>query len=128
MFRLSLCRPALLLVLALLLATPWDATAGPRLGGTRSRAAVSESAGPDLFSGFLSFFSRLWEKAGCKLDPHGQCIPEEKAGCKLDPNGQCIPTPQVDAGCGLDPHGLCAPVQVDAGCGIDPHGGCVSGQ
>lgn len=111
MFRLSLCRPALVLALALFLAAPWDAAAWPRLGGTRSRAVVSESAGPDVFSGFLSFLSGLWEKAGCKLDPHGLCAPV-----------------QVENGCTIDPHGGCAPVQVENGCRIDPHGGCVSGQ
>lgn len=129
MFRLSLCRPALVLALALFLATPWDAAAWPRLGGTRSRAAVSESAGPDLFSGFLSFFARIWEKAGCIIDPHGQCIPAPQVenGCGIDPHGACAPV-QVENGCTIDPHGGCAPVQVENGCGIDPSGGCVSGQ
>lgn len=110
MFRLSFCRPALILAL-LLLTAPWEAAAGPRLGNVQRRAAFSESAMPDLFSGFLSFFARLWEKAGCKLDPHGQCIPI-----------------QIENGCGIDPDGRCAPVQTENGCTIDPHGGCVSGQ
>jgi len=109
MYRLSFCRPALVLALLLLVAAPWEAAAGPRFGGGQRRAAFSDSATPDFFSGFLSLFSKLWDKAGCIIDPHGQCIPEK-------------------AGCGLDPHGLCAPVQVENGCTIDPHGGCVSGQ
>jgi hypothetical protein len=108
MYRLSFCRPALVLALLLLVVAPWEAAAGPRFGGAQSRAAFSDSATPDLFSGFLSFLSKLWSKAGCILDPNGQCIPEK-------------------AGCGIDPHGQCAPTQVENGCTIDPHGGCVSG-
>jgi hypothetical protein len=127
MFRLSFGRPALVLALVLLFVAPWEATAGPRLGGAPRWAAFSDSAIPDLFSGFLNFFSNLWSKNGCRIDPHGQCIPEEKAGCILDPHGQCAPL-QVENGCGIDPHGLCAPIQVENGCTLDPHGGCVSGQ
>lgn len=110
MSRHSFGRSAVILALALLLATPWEAAAGPRLGGALHRTAFSDSATPDFVAGFLSFVSRLWDKAGCILDPHGQCVLEEKAGCGLDPHGQCIPT------------------QVENGCRIDPHGGCVSGQ
>lgn len=34
-----------------------------------------------------------------------------KAGCGLDPNGQCQPAPQPtsEIGCGLDPDGRCNP-------------------
>ncbi|HSF44163.1 MAG TPA: hypothetical protein VLT87_30530 [Thermoanaerobaculia bacterium] len=125
MYRLSICRPALVLALLLLVVAPWEAAAGPRFGGAQRRAAFSDSATPDLFSGFLSFFSNFWSKAGCKLDPHGQCIPEDKAGCILDPHGQCAP--EEKEGCGLDPSGRCIPIQVENGCAIDPHGGCVNG-
>lgn len=110
MSRRSFGRSAVILALVLLLTAPWEAAAGPRLGDTLRRAAFSDSATPDFVSGFLSFVARLWDKAGCILDPHGQCVLEEKEGC------------------GLDPHGLCTPIQVDNGCRIDPHGGCVSGQ
>jgi hypothetical protein len=127
MYRFSFCRPALVLALLLLVVAPWEAVAGPRLGGAQRRAAFSESATPDFFSGFLGVLSKLWDKAGCILDPNGQCAPEEKEGCGLDPSGRCIPI-QVDAGCGIDPHGQCAPIQTENGCGIDPSGGCVSGQ
>ena len=111
MYRFSFCRPALVLALLLLVVAPWEAAAGPRLGGAQSRAAFSDSATPDVFLELLSFFARLWEKAGCKLDPNGQCAPV-----------------QIDNGCSLDPHGQCAPIQTENGCGIDPSGGCVSGQ
>jgi hypothetical protein len=106
MFRLSLRRPALVLTLAVFLVTPGEVVAGPRLPGVQLRA-FSDS----INSGFLSFFSKFWEKAGCKLDPHGQCLPST-----------------IDNGCGIDPDGRCVPVKVDNGCSLDPNGRCMSGQ
>ena len=87
MFRLSLRRPALILALAVFLVTPWEAAAGPRVEVAQRRDVFSDST----FSGFLSFFSKLWNKAGCLIDPHGRCIPSTiDNGCSLDPHGGCI--------------------------------------
>ena len=91
MYRFSFCRPALVLALLLLVVAPWEAAAGPRLGGAQRWAAFSNSATPDFVSGFLSLLSKLWDKAGCILDPHGQCAPiQVENGCTLDPHGGCL--------------------------------------
>ncbi len=104
------------LIAALLLATallvPGPAAAEPL------NARGSWTPG-DLLAQMESLFTRLWNKAGCKIDPHGACIesqsasvPSQKAGCKLDPHGACIESqsaavPSQKIGCGLDPHGRC---------------------
>jgi len=71
------------LVLCLVLATPW-ASAAP------VRSEEEPVAGS--FVGWLWEVVGGWsEKAGCRVDPNGRCIEEqEKAGCQLDPFGRCI--------------------------------------
>jgi hypothetical protein len=41
-------------------------------------------------------FVRLWEKAGCEIDPSGKCatspvVQAPNAGCEIDPSGKCAP-------------------------------------
>lgn len=63
------------LLLLTLLAAPWSATAEPA----------------DFFSRLLRLLPGLWEKAGCLIDPSGQCAPvTTDAGCEIDPNGRCM--------------------------------------
>lgn len=40
--------------------------------------------------------ARLWEKAGCEIDPSGRCVTPPvvqtpNAGCEIDPSGKCLP-------------------------------------
>ncbi|HEX6862224.1 MAG TPA: hypothetical protein VF414_05365 [Thermoanaerobaculia bacterium] len=63
------------LVLLTLLAAPWSAAAEPA----------------DFLSRLLRLLPGLWEKAGCLIDPSGQCVPvSPDAGCLIDPDGECI--------------------------------------
>ncbi len=68
------------LLLITVLAVPWAAAA--------DRAAPA----PDLFHRVWSFFTSLWSKTGCHIDPDGHCgipqiLPDE--GCNVDPLGRC---------------------------------------
>ncbi len=66
------------------------------------------SAPSGLFDPLWAFFSSLWDtKAGCGMDPNGQCLPAPKIGCELDPDGRCLTAPKI--GCELDPYGRCNP-------------------
>ena len=64
-----------------------------------------------LWAFFSSFWSGATEKAGCGMDPFGQCAPavqpKSDAGCGADPDGRCLPKtqPSMDAGGGADPNG-----------------------
>jgi hypothetical protein len=72
----------------------------------------------ELFAGAWRLLARIWTKEGCRIDPHGGCLPESTV------------VPSSDEGCGIDPHGVCigtATSTSDNGCGIDPHGGCIGG-
>ena len=121
-------RTVLLLLVAVLIAMPWAASAA---GPQSPRPARALQAGElDLFS-----FSRIWSfltrKNGCGIDPDGLCAP--KNGCEVDPNGHCLPHGSSlvtgDNGCGLDPSGHCregqSPVQTKNGCELDPNGRCL---
>ena len=104
MFRNSLPKLVLVLVLSTLLAAPtagWSA--GRRFPGGDAGARSSAPESPLAL--FWSYLSGLWEKTGgtengCGLDAHGGC----PAG--TDANGSA--SPNTDAGCGIDPHGGCA--------------------
>jgi hypothetical protein len=93
MFTVSMRRKTLLLVLVMILVTPWASAAGQQVESPRSIQAVERAE--------LDFFSRLWNflrtgnKAGCNIDPSGRCTPQNpppqtKAGCHIDPSGHCI--------------------------------------
>ena len=58
----------------------------------------------EMFVGAWSLIARirrggptLRTKNGCKLDPHGACLPEPSS----------TDSASSDNGCGLDPHGVC---------------------
>jgi hypothetical protein len=90
------------LVLALCLVAPLaSATQRPQEGQTAT-VKFSLPTTSEMFVGAWSFLVRirrggpaLRTKNGCKLDPHGACLPDPGA----------VSTP--DNGCGLDPHGVC---------------------
>jgi hypothetical protein len=92
--------------LTALLGAPLASEAAPRA------KAAGRATAP--FSWIWSFLAQAWEKAGCRIDPDGLCVPEApkntKEGCLIDPNGRCVTGPQAvpDNGCHIDPFGLCA--------------------
>ncbi|HEX4960020.1 MAG TPA: hypothetical protein VF173_04220 [Thermoanaerobaculia bacterium] len=97
MSRIPLARSVLLLLLALFAAVPFVSAAAP------PDRAVSYEAGrfvsPPLFSRLWSWLTAIWEKNGCGIDPHGNCLPGTGAapaplptaakGCSIDPDGRC---------------------------------------
>lgn len=83
----TLCRIAVLFLLAVLLTAPWSAAAEPRAAGDPS---------PRAFSSAWSWLSALWNEIGCIIDPNG--------GCRDSSAGEAG---QRDIGCGLDPSGGC---------------------
>jgi hypothetical protein len=103
-------------------------------GETRRRGPQFGSASFIQMVG--NFFTSLWEKIGCEIDPWGRCIVspsedhqgstpqggiQEKTGCRIDPFGVCVAdpggqggsdsneSPIPKAGCKIDPLGACAP-------------------
>lgn len=88
-------RKAILLLLTSILAFPWAASAGSRLGSARS-VAPSTSAFLDILGRAWTFLTSDRNKEGCHLDPDGLCAP-----------GSPKPTIQTDTGCHLDPNGGC---------------------
>lgn len=60
-----------------------------------------------LWAAFSFWGAPASSKAGCELDPNGQCLTgQTEAGCELDPDGRCLPSqPRTEAGCELDPNG-----------------------
>lgn len=65
---------------------------------------AAESKSPQHAEGPLSLvakilfspLARLWEKAGCEIDPSGRCVTPpvvlpQNAGCEIDPSGKCVP-------------------------------------
>lgn len=90
-------RTVLGFVVGLCLLTPL-ASAAQRPQGTQVER-FSLPAPSELFAGAWRLLVRVWNKAGCMIDPHGICVPQPSAGTSTPDNG----------------------------CGIDPHGGCVGG-
>lgn len=79
-------------------------------------AASLVNAPSSLFDPLWAYLSSLGggsasTKAGCGMDPNGQCLIAPKAGCGMDPSGQCQPAPQptLEIGCEWDPNGRCNP-------------------
>jgi hypothetical protein len=114
MSRNTFCRFVIVLTLAAVLGTPLVSQAGPR----RTVPGRAESRLEELapLAWLWSLVEKGWEKAGCRLDPNGQCMPEPmvapRAGCSIDPYGWCLPEPvTLKAGCRLDPDGRCLPIR-----------------
>jgi hypothetical protein len=105
MIRCNLSRAAALLVLCALLATPLAAEPS-----FRSESFTTATA-DDLFGWLRGALSLIWSKAGCQIDPNGNCG-TPKNGCQVDPFGRClndltVPPVQPKAGCQVDPDGRC---------------------
>lgn len=102
----SLSRRLLIVALGLVLMVPSAAIAGP----ARVLPAAEDSflSPDDILAQAWAFVSRLWEKAGCVIDPDGR-----KASCVIDPNGS--PDDPLTS----------QPLDGEAGCRIDPDGRCV---
>jgi len=107
-------KTVLVVLVALLLTTPW-ASAAPRQGRGGPVTAFGILV-PDVLSQAWSFLTGLWSKEGCHIDPDGQYVPAPaplptKEGCHIDPNGRCVTqtapvsSPLTDTGCHIDPDG-----------------------
>ncbi len=105
MIRCNLSRAAALLVLCALLASPL--AAAPKF---RSESSITAAA-DGLFGWLQGALSSIWSKAGCQVDPFGQCG-TAKNGCQIDPNGRCLDKAET-------------PVNIKNGCQIDPYGRCI---
>ena len=121
MFRTSLPKLVLVLVLVTALAAPLTGWAAGRRFSSDDTWVRTENPLVMLWS----YLTGLFEKEGCGIDPNGLCKNSTatsptttKEGCGIDPDGRCAPAPS--------PSGSTATNQ-DAGCGIDPSGGCTSG-
>jgi len=113
-------RTLVLLALCAALLVPSFASAAPRSASTSWTSPEAENFTDWMWNALTS----MWRtKAGCSLDPFGQCLSEPKSGCGLDPFGQCVPK-RLKAGCRLDPFGQCLPETLKSGCGLDPFGQC----
>lgn len=104
MLTVSIRRKILFFLLVMVLATPWASVA--QIEGPRSEQVSEQTS---LAGRLWSFVGRMWNKAGCHIDPWGQCLPEPKIGCNIDPWGRCLPPSQPKVGCGIDPLGHCKP-------------------
>ena len=133
MNRPSLGRTLFIFLLSVTLVTPWAGAVDLR-PATSAHQAGASPASLNFLDHFWTFFTGLWDKAGCILDPSGLDVSggtcSGEAGCSLDPDGHCAAATSVqgDEGCILDPNGLCAaatPAQGEAGCILDPNGLCV---
>jgi hypothetical protein len=97
------------LALLAILGTPLASAAGHRARPVQARVA---NAVP--FAWLWDLLARTWAKAGCRIDPNGQCLPDSL---------------ETDNGCRIDPDGcLAKPLAMDEGCRIDPNGQCINGQ
>jgi hypothetical protein len=106
MVRYISARTLVLLALCAALLVPSFASAAPRPSTASWKSLEAEN-----FTGWLwEALTSAWRtKAGCSIDPFGQCLPETtKNGCSVDPFGQCV-TVTTKAGCRLDPFGQCLP-------------------
>lgn len=110
-------KTVLIVLVALLLTTPW-ASAAPRQGRSGPVTAFGIVV-PDVLDQAWSFLAGLWRKEGCHIDPDGRCstsvAPTSSAdtGCQIDPFGRCYsnaaPSGLADSGCQIDPDGRCKP-------------------
>ena len=97
MSSISLRRKVVVFLLLAAVLTAPGAFAGHRLEKPRP-AHNAEPAPLALVSRAWSFLTSLWSKAGCNIDPNGQCV----SRTPLPP-----PTDQSDIGCNIDPNGRC---------------------
>ena len=98
-----------LLILSLLLCTPWSAQAGA--------AGTPGAEGPAGLYRLLDWLAGLLGEAGCTFDPSGVCRDSTdselatgsdglEAGCIFDPSGRgCDRAANLDNGCSFDPSG-----------------------
>ena len=48
---------------------------------------------PTLLGQVWSLLTSIWDEAGCRMDPSGECLlqPQTDEGCRMDPSGGCQP-------------------------------------
>lgn len=58
----------------------------------------------DWMDGLLSGMERLWEAAGCRMDPDGSPCADDKTPIGTQDGETCEPM-TTEQGCGMDPNG-----------------------
>lgn len=91
-------KAAVLVLLALSLGTSGLFAAKAPSEGRSAKAATRSAA--HLFDTLWSRVAGVWSKAGCGIDPLGQCSTSTAPS-----------TQNADVGCGMDPWGRCSPGQ-----------------
>ena len=97
MFTASIRRKTVLLLLSVVLASPWALKAEPNGENPRSER-IFDLANLYSLDRLWSFLMRDWAKEGCDIDPNGRCNPQgpaqqTKEGCGIDPNGRPLCKP-----------------------------------
>lgn len=91
----GLRRKIVFLFLAAVLAIPWAASAGLRLGSAQTVASSAPTILEDLLGRAWSYLMGVRDNTGCYIDPDGRCAPQptiqKDTGCYIDPNGGCRP-------------------------------------
>jgi hypothetical protein len=119
----SFRRAAVVLVLGLILLSPWASASGPRSRATHRSgpSVVQEEQG--VWGKVWGILASLWSKDGARADPDGLLSGRPATsnsarfcdnGMSIDPDGRCV-NPAITAG-------FC-----DNGGSIDPDGRCASG-
>ena len=93
----TLRKAVILLVLSVFLAAPGSSAAGRQ--PANPKPATESLAVQALLGRGWAFFTSLWTKTGCSIDPDGR-------GTNA-PIPAPIPEDQADTGCGIDPNGRC---------------------
>jgi hypothetical protein len=111
----TLRRAAVLILLGVSLGIPGAHAATAR---SEARSQASRSA-TDRIGTWWNLAMGALAKAGCSINPWGQCqaststqAPNTDAGCRIDPWGRCgvssvRQAPDTDSGCTIDPLGRC---------------------
>jgi hypothetical protein len=104
MSRPSLGRTLAVVVVSLILATPW-CSAAPRKAPSPAQASrPTTSTLPDLARHLWGRLTERWAKVGCSIDPGGLL---SLLTCEVSPTPDSgIYQSNGDVGCSLDPGGL----------------------
>jgi hypothetical protein len=100
MFRPSLGRMLAVVVVSLLLATPWCSAAWQKPPNPNQAVRPTASTPPELAHHLWGWLTTQWTKVGCSIDPSGRraCTSalttspetlqnEGDVGCSIDPSG-----------------------------------------
>ena len=101
MSRLPLSRTLAVVVVSLILATPWCSAAPQKAPSPAQASRPTASTLPDLVHHLWGWLTESWTKVGCSLDPGGR----QACGLSLTLDPGTYPN-DGEVGCSLDPGGL----------------------